>query len=56
VIGADLSTLAQRQVGEKINFEIVTLATAEDLMIKQQQHLLQLQNACTFRLTEFFNT
>lgn len=55
VITTDLSKLAQLKPGEKINFQITDLGTAEQLMILQQQHLQQLQNACTFRLKEFLN-
>ena len=55
VITAHLSQLAQMRPGEKINFSETEIKTAEELLVKQQQHLLQLQNACTFRLTEFLN-
>jgi antagonist of KipI len=55
VITAHLSKLAQMRPGEKINFRMTDIETAEKLLIKQQQHLLQLQNACTFRLSEFLN-
>lgn len=54
VISAYHSRLAQVKAGDKINFRLTDLQTAEDLLIKQQQHLLQLQNACTFRLQEYF--
>lgn len=53
VITAHLSKLAQLMPGEKISLEMTTPETAEELMIQQQQHLHQLQNACTFRLKEF---
>ena len=56
VITAHLPMLAQMRPGEKINFSLTDIKTAEELLIKQQQHLLQLQNACKFRLEEFFNT
>jgi antagonist of KipI len=55
VITAHLSQLAQMRPGEKINFSMTEIKTAEELLIKQQQHLLQLQNAYTFRLAEFLN-
>ena len=55
VITAHLSQLAQMRPGEKINFSMTEIKTAEELLIKQQQHLLQMQNAYTFRLAEFLN-
>ena len=55
VISAHHSKLAQMKAGDKIQFRFTNQQTAEDLLIKQQQHLLQLQNACTFRLEQYFN-
>ncbi|HQW42872.1 MAG: biotin-dependent carboxyltransferase family protein [Chitinophagaceae bacterium] len=55
VITAHHTKLAQMKAGDKIHFRMTDLATAEQLLIKQQQHLLQLQNACTFRLEQYFN-
>jgi antagonist of KipI len=55
VISAHHSRLAQLKAGDKIHFHFTDQSTAEDLWMKQQQHLLQLQNACTFRLQEYFN-
>ncbi len=54
VISAHHSKLAQMKAGDKIYFKLTDQQTAEELFIKQQQHLLQLQNACTFRLEEYF--
>ncbi|HMK27404.1 MAG TPA: biotin-dependent carboxyltransferase family protein [Chitinophagaceae bacterium] len=54
VISAHHSRLAQMKPGNKIHFRFTDQQTAEKLFIKQQQHLLQLQNACTFRLAEYF--
>ena len=54
VIAAHHSRLAQMKAGNKIHFRLTDQRTAEELFIKQQQHLLQLQNACTFRLQEYF--
>jgi antagonist of KipI len=54
VISAHHSRMAQLKPGEKIRFRITDLQMAEDLLIRQEQHLLQLQNACSFRLLEFF--
>ncbi len=53
-ISAYHSRLAQLKAGDKINFRLTNQQTAEELLIKQQQHLLQLQNACTFRLEQYF--
>lgn len=55
VISAHHSKLAQLKAGDKIRFRFTDHATAERLFLKQQQHLLQLQNACTFRLEEYFH-
>ncbi len=54
VISAHHSRLAQIKAGEKINFSFTDQQTAEELFVKQQQHLQQLQNACTFRLQEYY--
>lgn len=54
VITAHHKELAQMKAGDKIHFRFTNQQTAEELMIKQQQHLQQLQNACKFRLEEFF--
>ncbi len=56
VVSAHLPFLAQSQPGDKIYFRLTDQEHAEDLLLLQQQHLLQLQNACKFRLEEFFNT
>ncbi|MES2327975.1 MAG: biotin-dependent carboxyltransferase family protein [Bacteroidota bacterium] len=53
IITADISSLAQMQAGEKFTLEHVTLADAENLLLKQQMDLQQLQNACNFRLQEY---
>ena len=54
VISAHHSKLAQMKAGDKIHFRFTDQQTAEKLFVKQQQHLQQLQNACTFRLQEYF--
>jgi antagonist of KipI len=51
---AQLSEVAQMNPGETLKFIMVNIKAAEDLLVQQDQHLLQLQNACKFRLTEFF--
>ena len=53
VISAHQRKLAQMKAGDKIHFRLTDQLTAEQLFIKQQQHLQQLQNACTFRLEEY---
>jgi antagonist of KipI len=55
VISSYHSRLAQMSTGDKIRFCFTNQQTAEELLIKQQQHLLQLQNACTFRLEKYIN-
>jgi antagonist of KipI len=56
IVTAQLSQLAQMRTGEKIQFSMTDHKTAEAMLIEQQQHLLQLQNACKFKLEEFFKT
>jgi antagonist of KipI len=55
VVSAHLHFLAQSKPGDSLRFELVDEPKAEELLIKQQQHLLQLQNACKFRLEEFLH-
>ncbi|HEX7905710.1 MAG TPA: biotin-dependent carboxyltransferase family protein [Chitinophagaceae bacterium] len=55
VITAHHSKLAQMKPGDAIHFQFTDLTIAEDLFIKQQRHLQQLQDACTFRLQQFMN-
>ena len=55
IISAHLSFLAQKQPGDKIYFRSANQQYAEELLLKQHHHLLQLQNACKFRLEEFLN-
>lgn len=55
VISAHHSRLAQLNPGDKIRFRFTSQAKAEELFMKQQQHLQQLQNACKFRLEEYFH-
>jgi len=54
VISAHHSKMAQMKAGDKIHFRLTDQQTAEELFIKQHQHLQQLKNACTFRLEQFF--
>jgi antagonist of KipI len=55
VISAHHSKLAQYTSGDKIQFRFTSHLKAEELYLRQQQHLQQLQNACTFRLKEFLH-
>jgi len=54
VISSHLSQLAQMRPGEKIRFELTDQQTAENLFLQQHRHLQQLENACKFKLEEFF--
>lgn len=55
VISAHLPKLAQRSAGDSIQFKITSTQEAERLFLKQQQHLQQLQNACTLKLKEYIH-
>jgi antagonist of KipI len=55
VVTTSLPTLAQKRPGDSIRFEMTDITTAEQLLLKQRRHLLQLQNACKFRLQQFFH-
>ena len=55
VISAHHSKLAQLKPGDTIRFRFVTMSTAEELLIKQHKHLVQLKNASVFRLQEYLN-
>lgn len=55
IISAHQSKAAQMKAGDRVCFHITDQKTAEDLLIKQQQHLQQLQIACKFRLEQFLN-
>lgn len=56
VASAHLPLLAQKKPGDKIQFRFIDQEDAEELLFLQHHHLLQLQNACKFRLEEFYNT
>jgi antagonist of KipI len=49
------ATLAQSPIGKQLEFEWMDIATAEKKLLEQQQNLQQLQNACNFRLQEYFS-
>lgn len=55
IISAHHSKLGQLKPDDQIQFKLSDQLQAEELYLEQQQHLLLLQNACTFRLKEYFN-
>ncbi|MBS1653601.1 MAG: biotin-dependent carboxyltransferase family protein [Bacteroidetes bacterium] len=55
IISVCLPQMAQKKPGEEIYFQLTDPDTAEQLFFLQQQHLQQLQNACTLRLRNFLN-
>jgi antagonist of KipI len=55
IISAHHSRVAQLKAGDTMHFQLTDQMMAEKLWLDQQQHLLQLQNACTFRLEEYFH-
>lgn len=55
VITAHHSRLAQMKLADKIHFSITDQQTAEELLLKQKQHIQQLQHACGFRLEKYIN-
>jgi len=55
VISAHHSKLAQLKPGDTIRFRFVSMSTAEELLVKQHQHLIQLNNASVFRLQQYLN-
>ena len=50
IISTHLPKLAQMKGGEEIRFKFTDHDTAESLLIKQHQHLLQLEIACKLKL------
>ncbi|MFZ9387925.1 MAG: biotin-dependent carboxyltransferase family protein [Chitinophagaceae bacterium] len=55
VITAHHSRLAQLGIGHRIGFRMISPELAEVRYLKQQQHLQQLRNACTFRLEKYLH-
>ncbi|HEY1871469.1 MAG TPA: hypothetical protein VGG71_10445, partial [Chitinophagaceae bacterium] len=55
IISTHLPLLAQKQPGERIYFRLIDQSKAEELLFKQQHHLVQLQDACKLKLEEFLN-
>jgi len=55
IISTHLSILAQMKAGDKIQFKFTDHQTAESLILKQQQHLMQLENACKLKLENYIH-
>ena len=55
IISAYHSPLAQLKPGDKFNILLTDQKSAEELFLKKQQHLLQLQHACKLKLEEFLS-
>jgi antagonist of KipI len=53
IITVHLPMLAQMKVGDKVYFKFTDHRTAEDLLLKQHQHLMQLEIACKLRLENY---
>jgi len=49
IVGADLSLVAQLGANDKLNFELISLAEAEDLMIKFEKELDWLRVGCRLK-------
>jgi allophanate hydrolase subunit 2 len=47
--------LAQMKAGDKIQFKFTDHQAAEKLILKQQQHLTQLEIACKLRLENYIH-
>jgi antagonist of KipI len=55
VISAHHSRMGQLKPGDPLAFRMTDQQTAEELFTRQQQHLLQLRNACKFKLEELIH-
>lgn len=56
VTSADLPVLAQKQAGEEFSLQLVSMTVAEKILREQEMNLQQLQNACNFRLDQYFGS
>lgn len=56
VTSADLPVLAQKQAGEEFGLQLVSVTEAEKILREQEMNLQQLQNACNFRLDQYFGS
>ncbi|MEK0412771.1 MAG: hypothetical protein RL070_259 [Bacteroidota bacterium] len=55
VIRADMPTLAQMPIGSSFGIAWISIEEAEALLLQQETNLQQLENACKFRLQEYFS-
>jgi len=55
VIHADLPSLAQMPIGSSFGIVWISIEEAEALLLQQETNLQQLENACKFRLQEYFS-
>jgi len=55
VIAAELPRLAQLSIGAILHFKLCDTTTAVSLLQTQHRHILQVQNASTFRLNQLAN-
>ena len=55
VITADIASLAQLPIGSSFGIEWIGIEEAETLLLLYETNLQQLENACKFRLQEYFS-
>ena len=55
IISAHLPMLAQMKAGDKIQLKFTDHQTAESLLLKQRQHLTQLEISCKLRLENYIH-
>jgi antagonist of KipI len=55
VISADMPSLAQMPIGSSFGIAWISIEEAEALLLQQETNLQQLENACKFRLQEYFS-
>ena len=55
VIGADMASMAQMPIGSSFGIKWIDIQEAERLLLQQETNLQQLENACKFRLQEYFS-
>ena len=55
VISADMPSLAQMPIGSSFGIAWISMEKAEALLLQQETNLQQLENACKFRLQEYFS-
>ncbi|HET9434847.1 MAG TPA: hypothetical protein VFO37_13860, partial [Chitinophagaceae bacterium] len=55
IISVHLPMPAQMKVGDKVYFKFTDHQTAENLLLKRHQHLMQLEIACKLRLENYIH-